>query len=209
MSRRSQSRGRGGELQRIEVLEQRKLAEQEEYREIITAAEAASDAETVSARIRELGWQGMLDLMSELRFPPCHTDWKCWLGLDWRDIPHRRKLDGLEDQELASRIYFYGETADHTERLKAMACFAQTIGMSCTHAVQVFELWSQRAVLCEVLRHVRQSDSPLAHHRGSLEAMLETIDLMGDIVCEDADGIVRISSALECLIAEVEAEESV
>lgn len=205
MSKHSDRTDSRSAYQRIEAQEQRKLAEQDEYREIIERAEAASDADAVRARLRELRWQGLLEVMRGQRFPPSHQDWEHWLGLSWDEIPQRRKLAALEDQELARRIHFYGEIAEHTERIKAMAVFAEAVGI--TDGPPVLHFWTQRAVLCELLSHAHHLQLPDGYDPESLEAMLQTIDLIGEALCQDPDSFATIGAELDRLIMELEDSE--
>jgi len=107
-------------LKAIKQAQEYKVNEQEKYRAIINGAMRTSVSAKHFQEYEALGNDGFEALMSGESWPPTDQDWAT-MGVTWEKIPKRQQLKQVDDDDIAMTAHFYGEVADQTVRLKAMA----------------------------------------------------------------------------------------
>lgn len=125
----------------IKHAEAERLAEQGPYRKIIKAAITTPATEKHEQLLEALNEGSIEKLMEGECYPPTGEDWKLIKGYNWDQVPRRRQLEQIEDEDISFWLYMLGEVTEHTKRLSATAKYFGYFGCVNQKVYDEFEYW--------------------------------------------------------------------
>jgi len=165
----------------LDVAYEKVLVEQDVYRERLDGIEVVSEDKVIE-NLAKLGWEDIAEIMKNERYPACCQDRTELLDQQWDEIPPRIRIEQIEDKDIRCQTYFLNEVAEQRDRIRAMAVFFETIGVSHnsrSSSTIIFNLWTRRSIYLQLSNELVGLNEEESNSMRSLaEAMEEVIDIL-------------------------------
>lgn len=120
--------------------------------------------------------------MNDCSYPPHPGDRESWLEIQHNETLPKLKLNKIVDNDIRMKTYFLNETAEHTQRIRAMAMFSERVGPIDGWLAPLFYFWCQWSALTIIF-----SEACEMEHKSTskLDLMLQTYNLIIEQVITD------------------------
>lgn len=134
-------------LQYLKRAEEATIEEQDRYRAIIARTEDSEASEGLNQNILGGHLESISKIMQDCHYPPEYDERKRFLKISCEQEPNRIKLEKIRDEDIRYRTQLLNGMIEHTQRIRAMAMFAERVGSLKGLMAIVFKLWSESSSL--------------------------------------------------------------